>query len=120
MGAVNRVPAAGEARSNLHVGGKAMKAELTGRDREICDAIGPAALACSVAVRLSRRRRPEELDVLALGRDRRTGWPAVDVRGANSRHEPAVEARVAALDGPVAVVVVEEHSPSLACCDCPD
>ena len=42
MGAVNRVPAAGEARSNLHVGGKAVKAELTGRDREICEAIGPA------------------------------------------------------------------------------
>ncbi|HLO75242.1 MAG TPA: glutathione synthase [Magnetospirillum sp.] len=40
-GAVNRVPASGEARSNLHVGGKAVKAELTSRDREICDAIGP-------------------------------------------------------------------------------
>ena len=40
-GAVNRVPAVGEARSNLHVGGKAVKAELTARDREICDAIGP-------------------------------------------------------------------------------
>ncbi|MGE5517661.1 MAG: glutathione synthase [Bacteroidota bacterium] len=40
-GAVNRVPANGEARSNLHVGGKAVKAELTARDREICDAIGP-------------------------------------------------------------------------------
>lgn len=40
-GAVNRVPASGEARSNLHVGGKAMKAELTARDREICEAIGP-------------------------------------------------------------------------------
>ena len=40
-GAVNRVPAAGEARSNLHVGGRAAKAELTARDREICDAIGP-------------------------------------------------------------------------------
>jgi glutathione synthase len=40
-GAVNRVPAAGEARSNLHVGGRAMKAELTPRDREICEAIGP-------------------------------------------------------------------------------
>ncbi|HSV28104.1 MAG TPA: glutathione synthase [Candidatus Omnitrophota bacterium] len=40
-GAVNRVPMAGEARSNLHVGGRAMKAELTTRDREICDAIGP-------------------------------------------------------------------------------
>jgi glutathione synthase len=41
VGAVNRVPAVGEARSNLHVGGRAMKAELTTRDREICDAIGP-------------------------------------------------------------------------------
>lgn len=41
VGAVNRVPQAGEARSNLHVGGTAMKAELTARDREICDAIGP-------------------------------------------------------------------------------
>ena len=41
VGAVNRVPASGEARSNLHVGGKAVKAELTARDREICEAIGP-------------------------------------------------------------------------------
>jgi glutathione synthase len=40
-GAVNRVPAAGEARSNLHVGGKAMKSTLTTREREICEAIGP-------------------------------------------------------------------------------
>ena len=44
-GAVNRVPRAGEARSNLHVGGRAMKAELTSRDREICDAIGPTLRA---------------------------------------------------------------------------
>lgn len=42
VGAINRVPAAGEARSNLHVGGTAVKAELTSRDREICDAIGPS------------------------------------------------------------------------------
>jgi len=42
MGAVLRVPAEGEARSNLHVGGKAMKAKLTAREREICEAIGPA------------------------------------------------------------------------------
>ena len=41
-GAVNRVPPKGEARSNLHVGGKAIKAKLTHRDREICEAIGPA------------------------------------------------------------------------------
>ena len=41
VGAINRVPAAGEARSNLHVGGKAMKSTLTAREHEICAAIGP-------------------------------------------------------------------------------
>ncbi|CAA7621310.1 glutathione synthase [Magnetospirillum sp. SS-4] len=41
VGAVNRVPAEGEARSNLHVGGTARKSELTAREREICAAIGP-------------------------------------------------------------------------------
>lgn len=40
-GAVTRVPPAGEARANLHVGAKPQRAELTKRDREICDAIGP-------------------------------------------------------------------------------
>ena len=41
MGAVNRVPAAGEARSNMHVGGRAERSPLTARDREICARIGP-------------------------------------------------------------------------------
>ena len=41
-GAINRVPPKGEARSNLHVGGKAMPSSLSAWDREICDAIGPA------------------------------------------------------------------------------
>jgi glutathione synthase len=41
VGAVLRVPAAGEARANLHVGGKAVQATLTAREREICAAIGP-------------------------------------------------------------------------------
>jgi glutathione synthase len=41
LGAVNRVPAQGEARSNMHVGGRAEKSPLTARDREICAAIGP-------------------------------------------------------------------------------
>ena len=40
-GAINRVPAAGEARSNMHVGGRAEATELTGRERDICAAIGP-------------------------------------------------------------------------------
>lgn len=41
MGAINRVPAEGEARSNMHVGGRPEKVSLTARDREICAAIGP-------------------------------------------------------------------------------
>jgi len=41
LGAVNRVPAEGEARSNMHVGGRPEKSPLTARDREICAAIGP-------------------------------------------------------------------------------
>ncbi len=41
VGAINRVPAAGEARSNMHVGGKAVKCEMSRRDHEICEAIGP-------------------------------------------------------------------------------
>ncbi len=40
-GATNRVPAAGEARSNMHVGGRAEKSMLTDRERDICAALGP-------------------------------------------------------------------------------
>ncbi len=41
VGAINRVPAPGETRSNMHVGGRPEKSELTAREREICAAIGP-------------------------------------------------------------------------------
>lgn len=41
VGAINRIPAAGEARSNMHVGGRAEKVGLTKRDEEICEIIGP-------------------------------------------------------------------------------
>jgi glutathione synthase len=40
-GAVNRVPSEGEARSNMHVGGRPELSELTDREREICSIIGP-------------------------------------------------------------------------------
>ncbi|MGN5375709.1 glutathione synthase [Sphingomonas hankookensis] len=40
-GAVNRLPGAGEIRSNLAVGGTAARTELTPREREICAALGP-------------------------------------------------------------------------------
>ncbi|WP_375201680.1 glutathione synthase [Hyphococcus sp.] len=41
VGAINRVPAAGETRSNMHVGGRAEAVEMNERDQEICDRIGP-------------------------------------------------------------------------------
>jgi glutathione synthase len=40
-GAVNRIPGEGEIRSNLAVGGKPAKTELSAREEEICAAIGP-------------------------------------------------------------------------------
>lgn len=40
-GVINRVPAEGETRSNMHVGGVAEKSVLSARDQEICDTIGP-------------------------------------------------------------------------------
>lgn len=40
-GAINRVPALDETRSNMHVGGRAEATVLTERDREICATIGP-------------------------------------------------------------------------------
>ena len=41
IGAINRVPQAGETRSNMHAGGRPEKIGLTARDLEICAAIGP-------------------------------------------------------------------------------
>ncbi|WP_262693452.1 glutathione synthase [Kordiimonas aquimaris] len=41
VGAINRVPAAGQVRSNLVAGGKAVQSQLTEREKEICAAIGP-------------------------------------------------------------------------------
>ncbi len=44
IGAVLRVPDPGETRANFHAGGSAQRAEITGRDREICDRLRPALL----------------------------------------------------------------------------
>ncbi|MDQ2094663.1 glutathione synthase [Rhodalgimonas zhirmunskyi] len=41
VGAINRVPAEGETRSNMHVGGRPEKIGLSARDLEICERIGP-------------------------------------------------------------------------------
>jgi glutathione synthase len=40
-GAINRIPGAGEIRSNLAVGGSAVKTDLTDTEREICAALAP-------------------------------------------------------------------------------
>lgn len=40
-GAINRVPPAGETRSNIHIGGTPEKTELTDREHEICARLGP-------------------------------------------------------------------------------
>jgi len=40
-GAINRLPGEGEIRSNLAVGGKAAKAELTDSEKQICATLGP-------------------------------------------------------------------------------
>ncbi|MEO0809107.1 MAG: glutathione synthase [Pseudomonadota bacterium] len=40
-GAINRIPSADEGRSNMHVGGRAEAVDLTDRDREICERLGP-------------------------------------------------------------------------------
>ena len=42
VGAINRVPAEHDSRSNMHVGGRAEGSELTSREEEICARIGPA------------------------------------------------------------------------------
>ncbi|WP_149140958.1 glutathione synthase [Gemmobacter caeruleus] len=41
VGAINRVPQAGETRSNMHVGGRPEQIGLSPRDLEICRTIGP-------------------------------------------------------------------------------
>jgi glutathione synthase len=40
-GAINRVPAKGEARSNMHVGGRPEPTTLTAREKDICAALAP-------------------------------------------------------------------------------
>ena len=51
---LNRIPSEGEARANMHVGGRAELSPLTEREREICATIGP---------------RLKELDLIFVGID---------------------------------------------------
>ena len=45
VGAINRVPAEHDSRSNMHVGGRAEHSDLTDREQEICARIGPSLKA---------------------------------------------------------------------------
>ena len=40
-GAINRVPAKGDVRANMHAGGTPLRSDLTNREIEICETIGP-------------------------------------------------------------------------------
>lgn len=42
VGAINRIPDESDARSNMHVGGKAVETVMTDREQEICERIGPS------------------------------------------------------------------------------
>src|SRR5438309_5641639 len=70
--------------------------------------VGAAALAGTIAGELRGGRGGVERHVLSLGPDRRwAARPAVDAGGPDGGDEPAVEAGVAAFDGPVAALEVE-------------
>ncbi len=56
-GAVNRVPAPDDLRSNMVRGGAAQATELSPREREICATLGPALARTRTAVRRHRRDR---------------------------------------------------------------
>ena len=56
-GAVNRIPAADDLRSNMVRGGAPKATDLTKREREICKRLGPGAARARAAVRRHRRDR---------------------------------------------------------------
>ena len=86
VGAINRVPAQGETRSNMHVGGRPEKAELTERDREICAADRPDLARKRSGFRGDRRdRRLSDGDQRDLA-DRHPGARAVRRHQHRRRH----------------------------------
>ena len=99
-GAVNRVPGAGEIRSNLAVGGKAAKTELTPGEQEICAALGPELRRRGllfVGIDVIGGRWLTEINVTSP-----TGIVAIDTF--NGTHTPgliwdAIERHVAELQG---------------------
>ncbi len=47
-GAINRIPAKDETRSNMHIGGTPKPVEMTARDHEICERLGPELKKCGL------------------------------------------------------------------------
>ena len=76
-GAVNRVPAADDLRSNMVRGGAAQATDLSPREREICATLGPALARARIVVRRHRRDRRQP------HRDQR------DLADRHPRHRPA-------------------------------
>ena len=102
-GAVNRVPAADDLRSNMVRGGSPKATELTPREREICKTHRPGAARARAAVRRHRRdRRLPHRDQRHLAdrhprhqESRRPGYRGADLgqdrgqAGAGRRNRPA-------------------------------
>jgi len=98
MGAINRVPAKGEARSNMHVGGRPEATTLNPRDREICDAIGPELKArglifvgidvigaCLTEINVTSPTGLQEIARLGGPRLEAPIWDAIEARVAAAR-----------------------------------
>ncbi len=101
VGAVNRIPPAGDARANFHTGGYAERAELTERDREVCAAIGPALRARGLLfvgidmigdylteINVTSPTGIREIDRLSGTHLAGEVWRAVEARAAEQRNMP--------------------------------
>src|SRR5207302_3558801 len=75
--------------------------------------VRPAPLAGPETGCLGRRRRREEARVLPPGCAGGTAWPAIDAGGRDAAIHPAVEARIAHLDGVPAAILIQMHIPTL-------
>ena len=100
-GAVNRVPAADDLRSNMVRGGAAKATDLTPREREICARLAPALARARTVVRRHRRhRRPPHRDQrdLADRHSRHRAARRAGCRGENlgrDREEARIDTRPA-------------------------
>ena len=96
-GAINRLPKQGEIRSNLAAGGAAHQTDLTPREREICDAIGPELKARGlvfvgidvIAGHLTEINVTSPTGIVAIDRFNGTDTPALIWDAIEARHRAA-------------------------------